>query len=136
MPYSTDHRTYPAEFLNIWVQAAKAEVRLPYPTRGKATSLRHKLNAYRRALTLANHPLAIEANKAELTLEEEAGMWVVVARPSGGSLPLPQGFQVKSEDELIKEMIEKEVKIEEEKKDSAAADLSSAIGSYLDDKRN
>ena len=77
-----DLNTYPDFFYTLYREAATAAIPLKFPTREEATSMRHRLHAFRRRLRRENHPLTLLADKVEIALENTT----LIFRPTGYSL--------------------------------------------------
>jgi hypothetical protein len=78
MPYSKDPESYPPECLELFRRGYEQPVRIQLASQAAATSLRHRLHAYRRALAYTNSPFVQLANSCVVRVENNC----VVVEPS------------------------------------------------------
>lgn len=69
MPYSKDPDSYPPEYLEVFRRGYEGPVRINLASQAEATSLRHKLHAYRRALVHASSPFVTLAHSCRVRLD-------------------------------------------------------------------
>ena len=69
MPYSKDPDSYPPECLELFKKGYENPVRVKLNSQASATSLRHRLHAYRRALAHSHSPFAQLANSCVVRVE-------------------------------------------------------------------
>jgi hypothetical protein len=70
MPFSKNPDSYPAEYLELFRRGYEGPFTLTLPDRGTATSLRHRLHAYRRALSLSASPFYQLTASCEVKVED------------------------------------------------------------------
>jgi hypothetical protein len=70
MPFSKNPDSYPAEYLELFRRGYEAPFTLKMEDRAAATSLRHRLHAYRRALSFSSSPFYNLASSCEVKVED------------------------------------------------------------------
>lgn len=69
MPYSKDPGAYPPELLELFRRGYEKPLEIKLDTPASATSLRHRLHAYRRALQHSNSPYSSLASSCVVRVE-------------------------------------------------------------------
>lgn len=64
--------SYPPEFFDIWTAATERRLRLTFPSRGKATNLKHRLYAFRKRLGEVSPEIAAPYYLVDLDVQLEA----------------------------------------------------------------
>lgn len=63
--------SFPSEFFQIWDLACEGKLSLPFPTRGKATNMKHRLYQFRKLLLVEHEELGGKYYQVDLDVREE-----------------------------------------------------------------